>query len=237
MKIKYIIILFGILLFVVSCSTQEQAQQPINKENDQIGQQQQEPSDIIPSDQESDAFDQPVEPKKEEMTAEVKELFSKADTKIKSLSYRYKGPETADLIYGFFVKEDKIKIIPDRGFKSVSLPEDYDTIFLDLSQETAASYCIDRQCAVKGKKEDLSFDEEYILTPLDWLNKVTEAKKIGEEMMQKREVWKVETNAGIMWIDTYYGVPLEVDLDGERFIFDLMAFNTVSEEEVTPPSS
>ena len=169
------------------------------------------------------------------MSAEVKELLSKAEQKVQSISYKYKGSETSDL-YQFYVKDVRIRYILNPPVKSLDVDEDaYESIYINKEERTAEAYCAERKCKVKGKKENLSYDEAYVMTPLDWLNRIGYAEKLGEELIGKRSTWKLNTdNAGTVWIDTFFGVPLQIEFNGNEYQFMQMTFNDVKDSDVIP---
>src|SRR3989338_1261676 len=92
-----------------------------------------------------------------EIAADVKDLLSKHKTKITSVYYKYRGPETGANFHEFYVKGNKIKYNPYLELKSLDRPDSYDAIFIDKTAGTAQSYCTAAYCAYKGKKEDLSY--------------------------------------------------------------------------------
>ena len=179
-----------------------------------------------------------VEDKEEaskEMSPEVKELLGIAAKKVKSLRYSYKGPETKDFFYTFFVKEAKVKYILNPTYKAIDLDDEaYDTIYLDKELKTAQAYCDNRKCKVKGKKADLDYDEAYIWTPLEWIGGIEFAEKVGEELIESRNTWKLSINDFIVWVDTYFGVPLQVEFLDNLYKFQNMVFNDVEDEDVIP---
>lgn len=231
MENRYILAFLVISLAVFLSSCVSQVSEPMSPGTADI-------ESAMPSEQSNETQSDLAEDKQETApasSAEVIALLGKAESKVKSIRYKYKGPETKDMFYDFFVKVPKIKYIPDREIKSYINPEDYDTIFLDTSKKTAASYCIDKQCISVGKKADIEYNDYYIKTPLDWLGEIQLAEKLSEEMLQNRNVWKLQTNFGLAWIDTYYGVPLQVENNGSRYIFSSVAYNTVLDSDVVLP--
>src|SRR3989338_761723 len=149
---------------------------------------------------------------KQESSTEVKGLISLAEQKVQSLSYKYKGPETNNFFYEFFVKWDKIKYAPIPDYKTIDVDDDaYDTIYISRELETAEAYCESRKCRVKGKKADLDYNEANILTPLDWLNMIEFAEKAGEELIEQRNTWVLSANGFKAWVDTFFGVPLQAE--------------------------
>lgn len=170
---------------------------------------------------------------KQEISAEVKELLGKSNAKVSSIYYKYRGPETGTNFHEFYVKGSKIRYKPYRELKSLDKPESYDSIFIDKAAKTAQSYCTEAYCSYKGKKADLNYDEAYIKTIFDWVD-VKEAKKIGEEVIDDRSTWKLETSNGILWVDTFYGIPLKVESSGKTYKFEQISVNSVKESDVSP---
>ena len=175
----------------------------------------------------------PQQPK-QEISIEVQELLAKNKNKVKNIYYKYRGPQTAINFYEFFVKGDKIKYLPYLEIKTLDRQESYDSIFIDKSAKTAQSYCKAASCAYKGKKADLNYQETYIPTIFDWISSITQAKKVGEELIDDRSTWKVETNQGTFWIETFYGIPLKIDSGGKIFRFEQIAVNSVQDSDVNP---
>jgi len=171
----------------------------------------------------------------EEISSEVKDLLSIADKQVESLSYKYKGPDTKDLFFEVYVKGDKVKYTIDPTFKDLHLDDDaYDTIYINNEFKTALAYCDGRTCRVKGKKEVLDYSEYYLLTPFDWLSNIENAEKIGEKSIDRRNTWKISTIKFTVWIDTFFGVPMQVEFAGNTYQFKMMNFNKVKDDDVSP---
>ena len=168
------------------------------------------------------------------ISPEVKDLLDKSKTRVKSISYKCNGPQTGNNFFEFYAKGSKIMYKPARELKSLDRPESYDSIFIDKTAKTAQSYCIDRTCLYKGKKGDLNYADAYISTVFDWLDSVKQAKKTGEEVIDNRNTWKIETNEETLWLDTYYGIPLRAESGGKIFKFVQIAPNIVEDADVTP---
>ena len=164
---------------------------------------------------------------------DVKDLLAKYKTKATSIHYNYKGPETADNFYEFFIKGSKIKYLPSRAIKALDKPESWDTIYLDAATRTAASYCEHSSCLSKGKKSDLNFNEVYLATPYDWIN-VQDAVKLGEEIIDEKQTWKLQTDKGTVWVDTYYGIPPKAQSGTNLYYFKLVSANTIQDSDVSP---
>lgn len=171
---------------------------------------------------------------KQEIPAEVKELLDKSKTRVKSIYYHYRGPETGSNFHEFYVKGDKIKYKPYLEIKSLDKPDSYDTIFIDKKAGTAQSYCTAAYCAYKGKKSDLSYANFYLPTVFDWIDGLASAKKVGEEVIDSRSTWKVETSKGILWVDTFYGIPLKVESGGKTYRYQQISVNSVQDSDAVP---
>jgi hypothetical protein len=167
------------------------------------------------------------------ISAEVKELIAKHESKISSIYYKYRGPETVSNFHEFYIKGDKIRYGPHRELKSLDQTGSYDSIFIDKTARTAQSYCTEAYCAYKGKKADLNYDGAYINTIFDWID-VKSANKVGEEVIDDRTTWKVQTDKGILWIDMFYGIPLKVDASGKIYKFEQISVNSVQDSDVMP---
>ena len=222
--IKKIFLSLIVLLFIIGC-TQEPVQEkgPTMVTGAVVG------SDVLEEDKGAEEEEEAID----EDTVAIRELLAEGKS-VKSISYKYKGPETGANYYDFYVKGDKVRYIPDRGIKSMDEKNSYNAIYLDKAESTAEAYCDDRQCRYKGKKADLRFVEYDMLTPFDWLDKITTAKKVGEELLGARKTWKLEANDNIiLWVDTFsYGVPLQIMHNDNKYEFTKMTFNSVKDSDV-----
>lgn len=215
------LVLACLVLLMASCAPQQQAQQQFQQQ-------------AVPAAKPA-AVSQPAPSQpKQEITAEVKELLDKSKTKVRSVSYRYYGPETGADFYEFYLKDSKIKYLPNLELKTLDMPDSYDTIFIDKSLKAAESHCVAAYCTYKGKKQDLNYDNVYISTIIDWVSGLTYAKKIGEEVIDDRSTWKIDSSKGTLWIDTFYGIPLKADSDGKSYRFQQISVNSVQDSDVAP---
>ena len=106
----------------------------------------------------------------EKIPQEIQQILGYSKTRLKSYSYKYKSPEGPQ--YNIYVKGNKIRIDP---LSSTN------TIYLDAEKKTAEEYCISHSICGRqvGKVADLNYGDAYIETPVDWVAKITEAKKVG----------------------------------------------------------
>ena len=221
-KYSFILVFISILGFIMACAPVQKESVPFSTPEAQIeaGQNSQEPAAET----------------KQSISSDVKEILDKSETSVKGIYYKYKGPETGNDFYEFYAKGTKVKYKPTLEIKTLDREESYDTIFIDKAAKTAASYCVAEYCAYKGKKQDLKYDDAYISTVFDWVTGLTFAKKIGEEVIESRSTWKIETNKGIIWVDTFYGIPLKADSSGKIYRFEQIAANGVQDSDVVPSS-
>ena len=167
------------------------------------------------------------------IAADVKDLLNRHNTKVGSIYYKYRGPETGSNFYEFYIKGNKIKYKPYLELKTLEQPKSYDSIFIDKAARTAQSYCTAAYCAYKGKKADLVYNDAYIATAFDWLDAIS-AEKVGEEVIDSRSTWKISTDKGILWIDTFYGMPLKAESGGKIYKFEQLGVNSAADEDVIP---
>jgi|TARA_B100002003_G_C14044975_1_gene503353 hypothetical protein len=236
MRTIFLIFLSLIIIFVIGCvpvDTQQEPEEPtvVVKVPDK------EPSVVGPVPEEETVG----EPEKEaveakETTDEVKELLSRSEQKVESVFYRYKGPETADFFYDFYVKDDRIRYIMEPTLRTIDVDAAaYESVFLKKDTRFAGGYCYAKKCTVSGKKATLKYSDAYIMTPFDWLEQMGNAEKLGEELLGKRQTSRLQTeNAGIVWVDNFFGVPQQVEFEGNLYQYTQMDFNNVKNSDVVP---
>jgi|SRR3989344_3203838 len=229
MKKAVLVLLVAAVLLLAACSVKQPQEVPnANSQNPPA-----KSDDSQPGAQQVIEEEPAVAVQQPKMTQEVAELLSRHKDKVKSIKYDYKGPETANNFFQFFVKGSRIKYMP--FFANFDRPESYDSVFIDKIGLTARSYCQHASCTVKGKKADLVYGDYYIKTVFDWID-VDEAVKLGEEVIDSRSTWKMETNKGIIWVDTFYGIPLKAESNGETYRFQQISVNSVQDSDVVPSS-
>ncbi len=55
---------------------------------------------------------------------------------------------------------------------------------------------------------------------------------MGEEVIDDRSTWKLETNKGTLWVDAFYGIPLKVESGGKVYRFQQISVNSVQDSDV-----
>lgn len=158
---------------------------------------------------------------KEEMSDQSKEILGLADKKVNNLKYTYFGPETLPAAYTFWVKGNKIKIELNKGGEHRIDQEYYKYVYLDRSTKSAVVVCAEGSgaCDISLGPQEIIFGlYSNIKTPLDWLSEITSLEIVSTENLHSREVYRAESNLGMVWIDTYTGVPLKIEKDGETLL-------------------
>lgn len=235
---KLIILLLAISVFISSCSSP--TGEVVKEVPEYVGEitetnMIEEEAEIV-TDIEAETIEEVKLVPEEKISEEVMDLLNFADTRVKSLSYRYRGPETKGRFYEFYMVGNKIKYTISPTYKDPHLDDDaYDTIYVNKEFETALAYCEGRKCRIKGKKAVLDYDESYIWTSLDWINNMEYAEKVGEELINRRSTSKLEAGSlGTIWIDNYLGVAVQTENDENLYQFRDIVLNAVKNRDVTP---
>lgn len=167
------------------------------------------------------------------------------NSKVTGIKYNYQDITIRPKVYTISIKGDKIKVEIPRD--TIENPDyRYTTIYLDTESGDSVAYCEDRDdfyCPDPNKPFDIDYDEYYKKTPYAWLEKLRQADEadvVAEETIDKRKVMKVAAmDSGVQteyWIDNYYGMPLQVIVDGNKeegfYYFREMAFNKVKDTDV-----
>ncbi|MFH1276315.1 MAG: hypothetical protein ABIH82_04350 [Candidatus Woesearchaeota archaeon] len=167
-------------------------------------------------------------PSQESIPVDIKELISKS-SKVKSMSYEYKNsPDRTDSIYSVLFKDNKMKIeLPI--FTKIQNQNEIDTVIIEMNSKTVRAYCESfSYCIEQGDRGEVDYSQYYKPTPLDLLENINSAEKVGEEIVFDRNTWKLKVNGNqFYWIDTFYGVPLKVDGNGEYHHYEKALFNQV----------
>ena len=172
-------------------------------------------------------------PRVQSIPQEVRDLLGKS-SKVENVYYKYRGPETGTNFFEFYVKGDMVKYLPARQLKALDQPDSYDSIIINKTAKTAASYCLGQTCVYKGKKGDLSYSAVYVPTIYDWFSSLKKAEKVGEEVIDDRKTWKLDTDQGFMWVDYFYGIPLKIDSNGHIYRFEQLNVKGVADSDVNP---
>lgn len=170
----------------------------------------------------------------EAIPEEVEELFA-SKSKIRSISYDYKESRAATTpIYETFLKGDKIKInLPINTNILNSIEKD--TVILNIRTKDTVAYCENEKFCIQVQEYGtVNFKDYYQETPFDWLDKVNSAEIVGDEKLFNRDVFKIKINNEMTyWVDSYYGLPLQILVDGDYYLFDNPIFNKVRDSDVS----
>ena len=234
MKYSSILILIVIIL-VMGCTPKETPKEPTQQTTEPEKQTRVEKPSVIekpitePEQEiEPEVKEEPTQKEKPEINEDeqLQKIFDYPKTKIQSYSYRYKDPSGRQ--YNIHVKENKIMID--------YISDDY-KIYLDTEKKTAEEWCISHtKCGREtGKIADLDYYNTYIETPLDWLEKITDAKKISEGFYYGKKGFLLNTNIGEVIIDSNFGFVYGIKQEIKEYSFTDASFNTVKDEDVNVP--
>lgn len=174
-------------------------------------------------------------------TKRVRDLLAKQGLKVKSMNYLYQDPQNTPEKDEVFVKGNKLKIKLaqlDHVVNDVYV----DTIYIDRAAGEAAGYCEKKiyRCRDPNTPHAVAYEKYNKKTPVDWIKGVAYAEEVGSETMDNRDVLVVEykeKDAQVkMWIDTFYGVPLKIEvMQGSKVdtsIFEDISFNSVDDSSL-----
>ena len=176
-----------------------------------------------------------------EMDSDLKALLEKG---AKHDQYIFKHAKSPYLtrINTVIVKGNKIKnILPSEDiYKKHEL---YTVVYLDSSDKSAVGYCEDEQKCPDLKKEfpDVTYENHYIATPVDWVKSIEYAEEVGGESLYGREAIAIEfeKNGKIhrAAIDSFYGLPLQITQNhGTRDeiteTYEIIRVGTINDNEV-----
>ncbi len=170
---------------------------------------------------------------------EAQALFSKAD-KAQILKYTYAETPSTLPENTYTVSRQRMKVELENRYR-YSQDESYDTVYLDLESRTATGYCEHRDramCPEPNKEYDAEYDKYYYKTPFEWLESITSAELTGRsEQVNGRtgiEVsFSINREQGEMLVDSFYGVPLEMDYQDVKYEFRNIEVNIAKQEDLT----
>jgi hypothetical protein len=174
-------------------------------------------------------------------SAEVADLLAKYKG-ITSYQYAYVHD---DVSYTATVMGNKIKKVYSTAQR---LDENtfYNEVYLDTDGKTAIVICHGGgvYCdGLTGKAFLVDYELEKLeVNPVDLIASIGFAKNIGKENVFKRATTIIEISNGQVWVDNYYGFPmqyvvLENEKISEQYTFSKMEINTVGESDVKMPTS
>ena len=229
---RYLIAVLIIGLLLVACAPQEVSDVEVSSEEAEIVPEAEEPvqEQVEEKMPETDS----VKEMKAEMSDETKELLGLAEKKVKNYEYEYQGPETGQFVYNFWIKGDKIKIELHKSQKYQTAEDDFSVVYMDKAEKTAMGVCeVKSLCKKNTDTIDIYYEDWNIKTPLDYLAEITSYEIVSTEKIDNREAYRGESNIGMVWIDTYTGVPVQVEKDGKRIMrIEQFKFNQVDDSEV-----
>ena len=174
-------------------------------------------------------------PKSGEITEDAAVLINKFNNKVKDLKFGYVESPRSLPKYVYLVSREEVKVfvIPKELIGSESI----DTVYLDLEAKTATGYCEEfnrDNCPDRDKAfEGLVYEDYEIETPFEWIDSIESAYLSGiNRMLEGRNVHEmIFTREGIdgsMYVDDFYGVPVEISWNGVEYAFRDLAVNSAN---------
>ncbi len=186
-----------------------------------------------------------TEPAVKNISAALRKIIGLADAKIKSYEFYYAPPPDNLARDRYFVKGNKVHVL---GYSvNVQRHSDYyDNVYIDTSTKKTQAFClsVDMRCRTQGQAFAVDYNNVMIKMPYQWLKDIEYGQVVGSEMIDDRSTKKVEyEKKGVkytQWLDETYGMPLRVQVeepgkDKYKYDFTDMAFNSVLDDQLTPP--
>ncbi|MFH1915814.1 MAG: hypothetical protein ABIJ21_00985 [Nanoarchaeota archaeon] len=205
------------------------------------------PADEVIPPEIPDVPPEPIIPE-QALPAEIKTLFEKAETNTKGYTYKFQGPPNPTEYYDVLVKGDKMKVLLPKG-SSIIKTNNFDTVYIDLSANTAEGYCEREPLYCKGGPAITTDAAKWrFKTPLDWIPEITTGTLMGSETLLGRPVYRLEYIKDdlqhVAFIDKFFGIPILVkigeDIKGVNdkltiYEYKSVSVNTVTDNEVNRP--
>jgi len=172
------------------------------------------------------------------LTDAAKTLFDKS-SKVKSLQFYYVESPNSMPDSKYFMSKEKMKVVLTTK-QQFDPSSPYDTVYLDLVAKTAMAYCENRDsalCADKNRIYDAKYDDFIIITPFEWLNRITWAdvttkSKTIDNRNAVEVSFKIKESTGSMFVDGFFGIPMVVTFNGMTFDYREMAVNMVNSTDL-----
>jgi len=177
--------------------------------------------------------EKPELPIEKDISPDAQALFDKS-TKVTSVQFNYVKSPDALPQSTFYITKDRIKVVLTS--KTQFPPETFfDVVYLNRVTETATGYCenvITSGCPDRNKPYALEFKDYVVETPLEWIGKLTKAELTGKSKLidgrtGKEVNFEINGNEGIMFVDSYFGLPLMISYQGDNYEFRDLAINEV----------
>ena len=168
------------------------------------------------------------------LTDSAKALFDKA-ANVKNLQFYYvESPNKMPESHYFMSKQKmKIELMTKAKFDVYTY---YDTVYLDLVNKQGIGYCEERSglCPDNNRIFDVNYSKYAIITPFEWLSRITWADLTGKsKLIDNRNAvevsFKIKDNAGTMFMDSFFGIPMYVTYNSKIFEYREITINQVDD--------
>lgn len=187
----------------------------------------------------------------------IKDLLDRADSKVKSYNFLYRGPESNNVAkdtYYYFFKDDKLAKMKIKRYEEDNyIREDESThIYIDPIEGKGVgccevlARCISENVDNTNKSIDFTMEDLNLpRAPHEWLVEIPEDAKVrGTETLQGQTVTTITyTKNGFDWemkMNSVYGLPQLVisrqnDEIVDEYQFDDFVYNDAKETDFVPP--
>jgi hypothetical protein len=186
----------------------------------------------------------PVTDQKDEPLVVIKQISADAKTlmdkfsKVNSVQFNYFDSTSQTVQNTYYASRERMKIILETKAK-FGEGNAYDTIYIDLVNKKAVAYCERASkdiCKDRNQAFDVNYDLYVITTPFQWLEKVTGADLTGKsKMVDGRNInemtFDINGDKGVMFIDSYYGAPVEITFKGSDYAFRTLVINEATSKD------
>jgi hypothetical protein len=238
-----------VLLLVTACAPQNvyvcsdgrqvnspglcQAEQDETIDDENVDDAMKEPSKNLVEPQEA-SKDKPMQ---KNFDAATKALIDKTSA-VKNIKFSYFRSDDAVSKNYYYVSGARMKVELTQKYRFTK-EEPYDTIYLNYDTKTATGYC-ERQsqstCTPLDQAYQVDFENYRIATPYTWLSLMETGRATNRtKRIDGRQVvevsFKSEGVDGNIWLDSFFGVPLEILFNGIVYKYENMLINNAKETD------
>lgn len=196
------------------------------------------PEEVVVTEPTKPVETKPEPPVQKDISTDAQTLFDKS-TKVTSMQFNYvKSPDPLPQST-YYITKDRMKVVLTS--KTRFPPEAFfDVVYLNRMTGTATGYCeniVTSGCPDRNKAFALEFNDYVVETPLEWIAKLTKAELTTQSKMVNgrtgKEVrFEIDGNEGVMFVDSFFGLPLLISYQGDSYEFRDLAINEVKFTDV-----
>jgi len=196
-------------------------------------------------------------PEKKKLDPAIKDLLDRSESKVKSYSFLYRGPESNNVAkdtYYYFFKDGKLSKIKIKKYEEDQFVRESESthIYVTPQDSTAVGCCEKLSRCLSENVDNTNKSIEYTMeeitlprAPHEWILEIPEDAVVrGTETLQGQTVTTITyTKNGYDWemkMNSVYGLPQLVisranDEIVNEYQFDDFVYNDVKETDFVPP--